>query len=104
MSGFTKGPWMVCDKIHGHGKGIVHIRCGYNEIGTMFDSGILGDYEEFIANTNLIAAAPELYEALKYMVDMHEEYDLSNGEVKLSEDQDECIKLAYKALKKARGE
>lgn len=65
---FTPGPWMVSDEVHGKGEGIVHIKAKYEEIAVSWRNAINGDYDEFLANAHLIAAAPDLYEALSLLL------------------------------------
>lgn len=80
-----------------------HIVCGDATICFMAHSGH-ADNANAEANANLIAAAPELYEALELVLDalgaltkpkeLREGYGLSNNQVD----------SIYAALKKARGE
>lgn len=64
---FTPGPWVASDEVHGKCGGIIHIKDGkYSEICTMWSSGLENE-DEFLVNANLIAAAPDLYEALERM-------------------------------------
>lgn len=94
MTGFTKGPWRVDDSVHGEEGGIVHIKSdGYSEMCTMFASALENE-DEFLANANLIAAAPDLYETLDRLVNwIWSEHGMTDR-----------VNDAVKALAKARGE
>ncbi len=72
----TKGPWGI------------HTSCGNLEIHPIGDedgveiiADIESDGEEQQANAHLIAAAPELLEACKYVVQYHRENDSGEGEL-----------------------
>lgn len=89
MSNWTKGPWVSCEH------GIVPAGASnYSE--RILVSGVrmpMGRDDEAEANANLIAAAPELYEALSELID---HCDDANPWMDLSDAKD--------ALAKARGE
>lgn len=54
---FTKGKWKVV--------GANHVYCDINESESRLIAKIGGEDEETEANVHLIAAAPDMYEALK---------------------------------------
>jgi len=74
---FTPGPWRVAGKASGR----IHYAGSDPEIGTV-EIAIVGDYRDkellpfnrdrWDADARLIAAAPNLYEALKEMLEMGE--------------------------------
>lgn len=90
---FTQGPWLV----NRYSVGVkVDFADGWFEIAkaTVFNEGE--------ANAHLIAAAPELYEALEYALPylqacVPEPRDGANGDIN-------CVKRALLAMAKARGE
>jgi len=95
---FTKGPWMksgvrsTSPTYKGHGVGpdsdwVVIVP--YND----------KDHSECLANAHLIAAAPELYEALTQLID-----DLSNTDEEGLFEHSETVIRCRLALSKARGE
>ena len=96
---FTPGPWNCKNSIYVNGPN------GLKECGTWIDYDGRDDSDNVIgmvfcsANAHLIAAAPELYEALKELIAVlcHDGRDLS---------QEICTKMhdAESALAKARGE
>lgn len=100
MTGFTKGSWRVDDSVHGKGAGIVHIKSDeYSEICTIWSSASENE-DEFLANANLIAAAPDMYESLEWLetyamiqVDRHPDAEDNKG-----------WRSIIAALAKARGE
>lgn len=98
MSKHTPGPWTL-------GNGEVRIRTEKNEQGrsilvaecyTTGNAGRYPKYEERKANARLIAAAPELLEALKKLLEAykHDTSILSNL----------FIQIAQEAITKAEGE
>ena len=107
--GYTKGPWIpghmtdpestcrcryiLCD---GYAGSIAVVSKRVTDENGCNDSP---PEEEAIANARLIAAAPELYEALKEMVSAFENYDRD-----MYEFEHEAIKKARAALSKAKGE
>ena len=76
---FTPGPW----KIEDYTQQIT----GNNDEGCIIGSlnsriyDETPDYDEMQANGNLIEAAPEMYEALKYVVKYHRNHDSGEGEL-----------------------
>lgn len=93
MTGFTKGPWRVDDSVHGKEGGIVHIKSdGYSEMCTMW-AFALENEDEFLANANLIAASPDLYEVLQEAVESN-----------IAVENPDWWGRVFKALAKARGE
>jgi hypothetical protein len=95
-AGFTPGPWVASDRTDGHeiyaakwpGRPICHASSYWQGEGPRRD--------EREANARLIAAAPELYEAVSAFVDR-----INGGD---RADTDYVIKLMNDALAKARGE
>lgn len=77
---YTKGKWHVgCGNGEGHvfgGEGVRRDITGLSPI-----CKIIGNTEEDRANAHLIAAAPELLEACKYVVRWHREHDSGSGEL-----------------------
>ena len=95
---FTKGPWSVGRSV----KTMVFADDGLDLVADCTAGEFARDVE--IANAALIAAAPELYEAL----DMLMLYFTSANDVPVDRatirGDDECVRRAFDALKKARGE
>ena len=92
---WTKGKWVVKQ---GHYPSIVNVDCGGRmDIRIVVDATNLDfqDTQERQANANLIAAAPELYEALKQVLEDDNLLDYV---------QTETLYRCEKALAKARGE
>lgn len=93
---FTKGPWRLDDDNE-----LIN-DVGSVKIYSPFMEGFKwtgAEYHEAIANMHLISAAPELYDALK---DIVEQWDTPNW--KLTESTSVFIEKARAALRKARGE
>lgn len=111
MSKFTSGPWKILngdtivtdyepenERTHGIG-------CGNDFIADLDDGGEYHQYyfeaeSEKIANAHLIAAAPELHEALKLIIE-HWNKDQSYEATVLNAK--DIIKKAEQALVKAEG-
>jgi hypothetical protein len=97
---WTKGEWEILEYDSFDGVTIGQpAGYGYYHIASAPERGDGGeDDEEMNANANLIAAAPDLYLAVKELIEssvfMREEYS----------DMNEAVSLAEKALAKARGE
>ena len=91
---WTPGPWVIDDATRPAEICTIHHTSHHN--GFVYVRGELGywdaDEDENMANANLIAAAPELYEALQAALACH----VGTDEVWLDE--------ARAALAKARGE
>lgn len=102
MSEFTKGPWVLRVRNIDSGEFFVEARrlsrSHPHDIEIMAD-----DVNEFypvenkLADARLICASPDLYEALKYLVEDAEKYDIDLAI-------DESIQRAKLVLAKARGE
>ena len=99
MSKFTRGPWeWVEDRWHGGYTGI----CGANNQEVLFpnhcNDGDDGDawFEDLPseADRNLIAAAPDLYDVLRGLIDDETNFIWEN----------DLIRMAKAALAKANGE
>ena len=73
MTTHTKGPWKVGQYLGSLRQFVIHMDVGGNGRGSdvAFTSAAFGN-DETIANARLIAAAPDLLEALKDMVDLVE--------------------------------
>jgi hypothetical protein len=87
---YTKGEWKVVHKYNVVVGNRVVASCG-GYTSNLKDSDKI--VQENITNTNLIAAAPEMYEALKKMVK-----DWENGDIEINHESKELI---LKALAKA---
>ena len=67
MTKHTPGPWK-CSQHLGHPAWSVHVDSGDRGRGLIIVDGVAGiDREHRLANARLIAAAPELLEALEYI-------------------------------------
>lgn len=96
---FTPGPWLCCHRPESPTIHYIHSDNGSScigpfEIATVFESS--GDGIQQRANAHLIAAAPEMYEALDALIDVI----AGNQKQSLAAATDHAL---Y-ALKKARGE
>lgn len=91
----TEGPWHVAylDK---HGQSVVKGR--HIEVATCWHHSVGAIEEEMKANACLIAAAPELLEALKWFID-----DLTATQASMIEF-DQNVERARAAIAKAEGE
>lgn len=105
---WTPGPW-ESTKVNWDRCVIRHALAGPEHVpGYIAEVNNIGS--SFPANTRLIAAAPELYEALEEMVRWHGKREpalatVSGGEGLLPmEQQDEEVQAAMRALAKARGD
>jgi len=92
MGKYTKGPWDIHPKNPELYSGAVHMFSGSVYIGTVTNSDM--QMGEIIANAQLIAAAPDLLNALKSIVD--------SGEIPYCES-DPLVKQAILAIEKAIG-
>ena len=90
-SNFTPGPWRIGDK---HQTDIYAARAGH-AIARTVNPHYAGECE---ANAVLIAAAPELLEALEWLVDILPDPELDNDEL-----QRVWTKKARAAINKATG-
>lgn len=102
---FTRGPWKV-GKYLGQGGWVVHMDVGDKGRGSDIVSGVSGlDNTERLANAHLIAAAPDLYAALKQMIEAMVRYEMDiAGEGDAPQRHRDLMRKARSALKKARGE
>jgi len=112
MSGWTKGPWRV-DPVHW---GDIQTLDGELEIGSAWQESNLGEVrqingrgmppiEETVANARLIAAAPDLAEALGDAPVLSKYHGLHGFEVeRFIADYESWRTRARAALAKARGE
>ncbi len=93
---FTKGPWSLCDKVStlvtSGNRSIASTGCYQTNVD--FDK----THDENIANAHLIAAAPELYQALENILCWREQRDTPYVPIDYIEG------VASLALAKARGE
>ena len=95
MSAHTKGPWVIS------GGGSLHLSVlSQDDEQTIADVWFIRrDPEEGNANARLIAAAPELLEALRLMLARHIDVDGTDGRWET-----EAKDAAYAAIRKATGE
>ncbi|OOE15148.1 hypothetical protein BSR09_00660 [Stutzerimonas degradans] len=90
-NGHTPGPWRA---VQASNSGQVHILAEVNGYDRAISMDIWNDCDEQEANVRLIAAAPDLLEALEHCVDsLGSEFALPS----------ECIQQARAAIAKARG-
>ena len=69
----TPGPWK-CSQYLGHPAWSVHMDAGDRGRGSTIVDGVAGiDLEQRLANARLIAAAPDLLEALQHLMVAHGE-------------------------------
>ena len=87
---FTPGPWVASGSLVGAGWIVIRQEC----------TGIK-DRETLVANANLIAAAPDMYEALEAAI---LEYGKPGGPWNVPSSPGSWIDKAKAALVKARGE
>lgn len=103
---WTPGPWAV--RVAGHRINVGQDRNGryYNRVAEMATTATSNVAAEGLANAALIAAAPDLYEALQAMVTMQEQMARrpSGGGGVLPADYGIVRGKAHVALAKARGE
>lgn len=94
---FTPGPWVVCPDV-GHQIPVASVAMDGIKLNVSHVAGIRNG--EGAANARLIAAAPELYEALEMLLRLDEEHQRG------ADDDDVCfeVRTAKTALAKARGE
>jgi hypothetical protein len=93
MSSFTPGPWNIF-------KGIWELEIEADGIA-ICDLCQRGDEEQELANARLIAAAPDLLEALEFMLSVFNE---TYPDVADDEEDREAWAKARAAIKKATGE
>lgn len=103
---FTPGPWGWVEQYRGGHAWLQSASEKFTIGNAIIDDGsAYGEYPPRIAvneaNAHLIAAAPDLYEALERLLPMAEDDCFQYGN---SADEDEDIIFARAALAKARGE
>lgn len=108
MSAWTPGPWFVSDDPRpdmGWNRHISTDPAGENRVCFMANGSRERD-GEFAANAGLIAAAPELYEALEFIFShiADKERGLRDLYPAFGLDGRRAIEMAAAALRKARGE
>lgn len=92
MSAHTPGPWAV--QLTDGVADMVHASAEHNNFGTIVDlDGSEFDYDMSLANARLIAAAPELLEALKRSLSWLSSYP-GGGATKVYEQAREAIDKA----------
>ena len=96
---WTKGPWEIRKYKDPYGSRVMAVEILTDEI-IVAKLGIELD-DECKANAHLIAAAPEMYEALKIMVELHGNTNVMPTEQAHRENA--AVRMAISALKKARG-
>lgn len=92
MSNFTKGPWHVA-------KG-EHYACVKSSEGVICDARVVNSLLPSVADLNLIAAAPDLYEALVALVALGFASELHDS----SASHKKACAAVNAALYKARGQ
>ena len=92
----TPGPWK-CSQYLGHPAWSVHMDAGDRGRGSTIVDGVAGiDLEQRLANARLIAAAPDLLEALELIA--------STDPVDAALDPQRAMRVAKAAIAKALGE
>lgn len=101
-AGFTPGPWSI-DPRHGGDKEIIVRQDGdsWHRLQAAVDCDDC-DLKMAIANAHLIAAAPELYDALEVICGGSE--DVSNTAIIVGYEATTVLEQARAALARARGE
>lgn len=101
---FTRGPYRCCNGPGDDSPGC-HIKAGKKWIATThWGDSDTPSREEAVANGNLFAAVPELYEALERLVTLTESRFSFYGDDYPTDDHLAICKTAHAALAKARGE
>lgn len=97
MSKHTPGPWLTTESTEHWGRVNVTVQAAFtaNEIATAWQ----GTTDVNRANARLIAAAPDLLEALELMLDRFRDTEGSHGQW-----EEEATENARAAIAKARGE
>lgn len=101
---WTPGPWVVvADESAAQVKGFPCIYANnYTIVGT---EGMYGDIDTDFANAHLIAAAPDLYEALEFaMTIANGSIDPTSSNIELRSNLVRIRERSIAALAKARGE
>jgi hypothetical protein len=101
---FTPGPWRVEDRLDrpvSGGGGALQVQAAHRGEGSSYCVASVNLWESPEANARLIAAVPELYEALSEVVTLLEGWHRLNF---ADEIQQQSVRLAKRALAKARGE
>jgi len=105
MSKHTPGPWTVTQNFRGMA-GVWPDSPGTNKPICMLahdpDGPSKGPFENWQANANLIAAAPELLEALVEAVELIE-FHMGSTHSETDEDEELVVKMAESAIAKAEG-
>lgn len=99
---YTPGPWQVdwTRKPYSIKPDRIDPTSDFNNpLGVVFRSHVKGKEEEQIGNANLIAAAPDLIEACRYVVKYHRDNDSGEGELYGLDFVTTCIA----AIRKAEG-
>lgn len=103
MSKHTAGPWRI-DRNNCHAGQIAVIHhCLNNDYVEIWSTNWPDKEETQEANAALIASAPELLEALDYLLEMTVDQDLKYG-IELTEGEEDARQKALAAIAKARGE
>ena len=113
MSDFTKGPWYVSEAKDARSIRYWIVQDLDTWVETVASVPDCSD-EKGIANAHLIAAAPELYEALESVMRASESYVMMAAGLlptkdlpylkETSEELREAAQIAHAAMRKARGE
>lgn len=99
---FTPGPWVAVDEGRGRDRNWCVMVPEESRFGP-YIATIHNTADHAKANAHLIAAAPELYEALEAVLDLRENTSPFGGELQ-ADRIDRTIEAASAALAKARGE
>ena len=91
---YTKGPWEIVEDL-----GMDEAWCNWHKVGPFHLMGSKAN-----ADSRLIAAAPELFEALTNMVGLFGKREGDDDELLPSSEQDYEVAQALNAIAKARGE
>ena len=107
MSKFTKGEWRCCDGTQ-FGEQVLFVDVKDKEsvvcrLTKQVNKDIPLSYED-IANAHLIAAAPDMYEALEGMIDMYTALINSGDCGNWDPEEDKEVIAARKSITKARGD
>lgn len=104
MSKHTKGPWIVRSKVIG---GVARVNCVGPKGGDLSDQELIcmvpETNKEQAANLRLILSAPELFDALHYLLEQTVDADLKYG-IELSEGEADARAKALALFAKISGE
>ena len=102
---FTKGPWKATYDSQLQAAIEIYNTEDRIRVALLPDRGTVEAMSEIEANANLIAAAPDMYEALEAYVRLERDDILASlSPQELYNEYVECKQKIHKALRKARGE